>query len=133
MRDIDRIIRAVEEDNRIPPVHKRVLINRIEPEPTRAELDRAAAEVHGSKDRTDAAPYRLHDLLCVDQPGYPHDNECECWCHDEADGDTGSNQGGNICGVVHYVTGSVCELGQGHGGETHYGPSSNGSRFRWLA
>jgi hypothetical protein len=46
VRDIDRIIRAIEEDDRIPPVHKRVLINRIEPPPTREELDRAQAEVY---------------------------------------------------------------------------------------
>ena len=25
---------------------------------------------------------RIHEPLCVDQPGHPHDNECECWCHD---------------------------------------------------
>ena len=47
MRDIDRIIKFVEDDDRIPPVHKRVLINRIEPEPTRAELDRAKVDVYG--------------------------------------------------------------------------------------
>lgn len=56
MRDIDRIIRAVEEDDRIPPAHKRVLINRIEPMPTREELDRAKAEVYGEQRSTGSAP-----------------------------------------------------------------------------
>jgi hypothetical protein len=23
-----------------------------------------------------------HDTLCFDKVGHPHDNECECWCHD---------------------------------------------------
>jgi len=25
---------------------------------------------------------RDHEPLCVDQVGHPHDEECECWCHD---------------------------------------------------
>lgn len=45
-RDVDRIIRAVEEDDRIPPVHRRVLINRIEMYPNQAELDLARAQVY---------------------------------------------------------------------------------------
>jgi len=51
MRDIDRLIEFIQECDRIPPVHKRVLINRIESPPTREELDRAAAEV-----RAESAP-----------------------------------------------------------------------------
>lgn len=53
MRDIDWIIQAIEQDGRIPPVHKRVLINRIEPVPTRDELDRARAEVYPDQLTTD--------------------------------------------------------------------------------
>lgn len=46
MRDIDRIIEAVKDHPNIPPVHKQVLISRIEVPPTRAELDAAAAIVY---------------------------------------------------------------------------------------
>lgn len=45
MRWIDEIIRAVEDHPHISPVHKRVLINRIEQEPTQAELDLAVQQV----------------------------------------------------------------------------------------
>lgn len=39
MRYIDDIIRVVNEHPYISPTHKKVLINRIEKEPTREELD----------------------------------------------------------------------------------------------
>jgi hypothetical protein len=45
MRDVDRIIAAVEADSAISPVQKRVLINRIDPPPTREELDRAKRDL----------------------------------------------------------------------------------------
>lgn len=32
-----------------------------------------------------------HEPLCVDKIGHPHDNECECWCHDEDDTDAAPN------------------------------------------
>jgi len=41
MRDIDRIIQFVRDDDRIPPVHRQVLITRIERPPTQHELDAA--------------------------------------------------------------------------------------------
>ena len=46
MRDIDVVIEAVRNHPNIPPVHKQVLISRIEVRPTRAELDAAAAIVY---------------------------------------------------------------------------------------
>lgn len=46
MRHIDEILEAVRNHPHIPPVHKQVLISRIEPEPTREELDRASAQVY---------------------------------------------------------------------------------------
>lgn len=39
---------------------------------TRENLGLLVAEIFGP---------RPHAPLCVDQPGHPHDNECECWCH----------------------------------------------------
>ena len=70
MRDIDRIIRAVEEDDRIPPVHKRVLINRIELLPTQAELDQAAAEVYGNPGSTTTAPQPPGGETHLARPGH---------------------------------------------------------------
>lgn len=46
MRDIDRVIEFIRRDSRIPPVHKQVLIDRIEQPPTRQELDAAARIVY---------------------------------------------------------------------------------------
>jgi hypothetical protein len=46
MRTIDDIIRAVREHPSIPPIHKQVLINRIEPEPTQQEIDLARSQVY---------------------------------------------------------------------------------------
>lgn len=31
------------------------------------------------------AAIRPHDPLCFDKVGHPHDNECECWCHEGGD------------------------------------------------
>lgn len=45
MRWIDDIIKAVREHPHISPVHKQVLINRIEPKPTAEEIERARLEV----------------------------------------------------------------------------------------
>lgn len=47
-RDIDRIIKYVREQSYIPPVHRQVIIDRIEGngEPSREELDIAAAKVY---------------------------------------------------------------------------------------
>lgn len=45
MRDIDRIIEAVREHPYISPVHKQVLINRIEPNPTHEEIERAKQQI----------------------------------------------------------------------------------------
>ena len=38
-----------------------------------------------------AAAPKPHDPLCFDKVGHPHDNECECWCHDEATSGTAPN------------------------------------------
>lgn len=51
---------------------------RVDPEGV-AELRRSAARLQGAPD---SAP-KPHEPLCVDKIGHPHDNECECWCHDE--------------------------------------------------
>lgn len=45
-RDVDRIIEFVNEITDIPPVYKRVLVNRIDPPPTQEELERARLEVY---------------------------------------------------------------------------------------
>ncbi len=46
MRDIDRLIDYVKDSEWFPPVHRQVLINRIEVPPTADELERAAAQVY---------------------------------------------------------------------------------------
>jgi hypothetical protein len=46
MRDIDAILDAVRREDRIPPVIKQVLINRIEPRPTPEEIERARQQVY---------------------------------------------------------------------------------------
>jgi hypothetical protein len=54
---------------------------------------RMRAVVEGPADRRYLGPCgaeREHDPLCVDQSGHPHDNECECWCHD---GEPGACEG----------------------------------------
>lgn len=45
-RDVDRIIEYVRSVDYIPPVLKQVLVNRIDPPPTRDELDRAHEQVY---------------------------------------------------------------------------------------
>jgi hypothetical protein len=72
---------------------------------------RMRAVVEGPADRRYLGPCgaeREHDPLCVDQSGHPHDNECECWCHDgepgACEGDVYARDGAangrcNICGA----------------------------------
>jgi hypothetical protein len=45
VRDIDEIIAAVNRHPYISPIHKRVLVNRIEPNPTHEEIERARREL----------------------------------------------------------------------------------------
>jgi hypothetical protein len=45
-RDVDRVIDYINGLDYIPPVHRRVMVNRLDPRPTQAEIDRAAAEVY---------------------------------------------------------------------------------------
>lgn len=51
-RDIDRILDYVRNADYIPPVHRQVIVNRIEGDgpPTREELNRAHEQVYGKKD-----------------------------------------------------------------------------------
>ncbi len=44
-RDIDRLLEHINGLEWLPPIHRQVLINRIEPPPTQGELDCAAAQV----------------------------------------------------------------------------------------
>jgi hypothetical protein len=46
VRDIDAILEAVRREDRIPPIIKQVLINRIEPRPTPEEIERARQQVY---------------------------------------------------------------------------------------
>lgn len=45
-RDVDTIIEFIRRQDYIPPVHRQVLVNRIDPPPTQAELDRAKEQVY---------------------------------------------------------------------------------------
>lgn len=49
-RDVDRVIDFIRSRDEIPPVHRQVMIDRVEGSgpPSDAELERAAAKVHGS-------------------------------------------------------------------------------------
>jgi hypothetical protein len=52
MRDIDRLLDYVRDLDWLPPVHRQVVINRIDAgPPTQEELDRAAAQVSPDRDR----------------------------------------------------------------------------------
>lgn len=46
MRYIDEIIKAIQEHPRITPVHKQVLIDRVEKLPTQEEISQAAKKVY---------------------------------------------------------------------------------------
>ncbi len=46
MRDIDYLINFIKTSERFPPVIKQVLINRIDQEPTREELEQARLQVY---------------------------------------------------------------------------------------
>jgi hypothetical protein len=51
-RDIDRLLDYVRDLDWLPPVHRQVVINRIDAgPPTQEELDRAAAQVDRIRDR----------------------------------------------------------------------------------
>lgn len=45
-----------------------------------------ARRPHGGRQVAAATRPKPHEPLCVDKIGHPHDNECECWCHDDAEG-----------------------------------------------
>ncbi len=51
MRDIDRVIEFVQEYYRLSPVHKQVLISRIELEPTEEEIVAAKKVLDSSIER----------------------------------------------------------------------------------
>lgn len=40
-RDVDVIIAHIKSLNHIPPIHRQVMANRLDPPPTQAELDEA--------------------------------------------------------------------------------------------
>lgn len=45
-RTIDDVIDYVRHFDRLPPVMKQVVINRLDPEPTEEEIERAARQVY---------------------------------------------------------------------------------------
>ena len=51
-RDVDRIIDYVNRQTDIPPVHRQVMVNRLDPAPTQEELDRASAQVYPKEPTT---------------------------------------------------------------------------------
>lgn len=56
MRDIDDIITAVEDHPHISRVHKKILVNRLEPAPSIEELERAKAELRDLDADNEALP-----------------------------------------------------------------------------
>lgn len=50
---------------------------------TQEAYDDHLAAIDQNNDRFRAPDQHCHDPLCFDKSGHPHDNECECWCHDE--------------------------------------------------
>lgn len=50
-RDVDAIIDYVKRQTHIPPIHRQILINRIDPEPTLEEIDRASDQVYPKENR----------------------------------------------------------------------------------
>lgn len=46
MRDVDEIMQKIREHPRIPPVHKQVMLARLDPPPTQEELDAARRIVY---------------------------------------------------------------------------------------
>lgn len=57
-RDVDRVIDFIRAQDFIPPVHRQVMVDRIEGagEPSQAELDRAAAKVYPDEARPVVEP-----------------------------------------------------------------------------
>lgn len=45
-RDVDTVINFIRQQSYIPPVHKQVMISRLDTPPTREELDEAKAIVY---------------------------------------------------------------------------------------
>jgi hypothetical protein len=54
-RKIDRLLDFIDDMEDIPPVHREVLKARIEPEPSKEELDAACAKVPGYEWRAEQA------------------------------------------------------------------------------
>jgi len=48
-RDVDRVMDYVHHMLDVPPVHRQVMLNRLDPPPTQEELDRAREQVYPTK------------------------------------------------------------------------------------